>query len=81
MSDFTDAPSMQIFGPHRGRPARAEAPSLTVTVRLSPDERSRVIQAAELSGQSLTQFVRDVCVAAADEVVKELSDVHGFRTT
>ena len=52
------------------RPNRAEAPSTNLHVRLSPDERERVDQAAKANHQTTSQFSRDALVTAADECLE-----------
>jgi uncharacterized protein (DUF1778 family) len=65
-------PSMLILGGHgrRGRRPRAEAPGKPLTTRLSPAERKRVKKAARLNRQSLSDFVRDAIVTAADDCLE-----------
>lgn len=52
------------------RPIRAEAPSAPLPVRLSPDERSQLNQAARVNHQTPSQFVRDALAAAAAECLE-----------
>jgi uncharacterized protein (DUF1778 family) len=52
------------------RPIRAEAPSASATVRLSPDERSQLNQAAAVNHQTPSQFVRDALATAAAECLE-----------
>jgi len=51
------------------RPLRKEAPSVPTAVRLSPDERERVEQAARANHQSLSQFQRDALLDRADQLI------------
>ena len=53
------------------RPARAEAPSTPLPVRLSPEERDRVRQAAEANRQTVSQFARDALVTAAEDCLEK----------
>jgi uncharacterized protein (DUF1778 family) len=52
------------------RPIRAEAASVPSTVRLSPDERTRVELAAKANNQTMSQFARDALVTAASECLE-----------
>jgi uncharacterized protein (DUF1778 family) len=52
------------------RPNRAEAPSRDFHLRLSPDERERVDQAAKLNRQSSSDFGREALVTAADDCLE-----------
>jgi len=52
------------------RPPRAEAPSRPVPIRLSPAERTRVLQAARVNHQTVSGFLRDAIVTAADECLE-----------
>jgi len=61
------------------RPARAEAPSLPTTTRLSPAEHRRVAQAAAVNHQSVSQFSRDALMDAAEECLAEHREA--FRPT
>lgn len=58
------------------RPARAEAPSAPLPVRLSPGERQLVEQAAKANHQNTSQFARDALVTAAAECLE-----HPIRNT
>lgn len=49
------------------RQKRAEAPSRPVPIRLSPQEKSLAREAAELCGQTLSDFCRDAIVTAVAE--------------
>lgn len=53
------------------RPARAEAPSKPVPVRLSPAERQRVEEAARVNHQRFAEFARDALVTAADDCLED----------
>lgn len=50
-----------------GRQARAEAPGVPTTTRLSPSERERVERAAKVNRQSLSDFQRDALLDRADQ--------------
>lgn len=65
-------PSMMILGgrSRRGRKPRAEAKGRPLTTLLSPAERERVKQAARRNHQSVSDFVRDAVVTAADECIE-----------
>ena len=52
------------------RPTRAEAPSLPLTTRLSPDERQQVNQAAAVNHQTPSEFARDALASAAAECLE-----------
>jgi uncharacterized protein (DUF1778 family) len=52
------------------RPRRAEAPSQPVQVRLSPEERVRVDEAARVNHQTRSEFLRDAAVTAAEECLE-----------
>lgn len=60
-------------GHHRGRPPRAEAASEKISTRLSPSERSRVIEAARQNHQTLSEFQRDACLDRADQTLPDRS--------
>lgn len=51
-------------------PPRAEAPRTPFRVRLSPDERAFVQEAAKANHQSMSQFMRDALVTAASECLE-----------
>ena len=53
------------------RPVRAEAPSAPMPVRLSPDERDRLNQAAAANHQTPSAFARDAVVTAAAECLEK----------
>jgi uncharacterized protein (DUF1778 family) len=53
------------------RPTRAEAPSVPLTIRVSPIERERLEQAARVNRQSLSQFSRDVLLDEAEECLEK----------
>lgn len=52
------------------RPSRAEAPSMPVPIRLSPEERQQVRLAAKVNNQTTSQFARDALVTAAAECLE-----------
>lgn len=52
------------------RRARAEAPSTPTTMRLSPAEHDRLVEAARLNRQTLSQFARDAIVTAAEDCLE-----------
>jgi uncharacterized protein (DUF1778 family) len=52
-----------------GRPARNEAPSAPIAVRVSPAERERIERAARENHQSLSQFQRDALLDRADQTL------------
>lgn len=52
------------------RPARAEAPSQDFHLRLSPDERARVDQAARANHQTSSDFGREALITAADDCLE-----------
>jgi uncharacterized protein (DUF1778 family) len=52
------------------RPIRAEAPSACATVRLSPDERAQLNEAAAANHQTPSQFARDALASAAAECLE-----------
>jgi uncharacterized protein (DUF1778 family) len=52
------------------REHRAEASTADFHVRLSPDERDRVAQAAKANHQTASQFARDALVTAADDCLE-----------
>ncbi len=54
------------------RPARAEAPSLPLHVRLSPAERKQVERAARANHQTVSDFARDALSEAADDCLEPL---------
>jgi len=56
---------------HVSRPNRAEASSKNLHVRLSPDERARVDEAAKANHQTTSQFSRDALVTAAAECLDD----------
>lgn len=63
--------SMMIYGGSRGgRRARAEAPSIVQSVRLSPAERARVEEAAAVNRQRVSEFARDALVTAAEDCLE-----------
>ncbi len=63
-----------------GRSSRAEAPSLPFTVRISPDERQRVDEAAKANHQTTSEFARDALVTAADDCLDDPTSVrHNAR--
>lgn len=65
-------PQMLVFGPKRGRRPRAEAAAGTaLRTRLSPAERERVETAAKLNHQTLSEFMRDALVTAADDCIED----------
>lgn len=49
---------------------RAEAPSRPVPVRLSPAERDRLLEAARVNRQTVSQFARDALLTAADDCLE-----------
>ena len=48
-------------------PLRAEAPSVAICARLSPEERARVDAAARLGHQTVSEFTRDALMTRADD--------------
>jgi uncharacterized protein (DUF1778 family) len=64
---------MLVFGPRRGRRPRAEAPSSPLLTRLSPAERDRVKLAAAANNQSVSEFMRDALVTAAEDCLESNS--------
>jgi uncharacterized protein (DUF1778 family) len=52
-------------------PNRAEAPSVAISIRLSPDERDRVNQAAQANRQTPSDFARDALITAADDCLEK----------
>lgn len=52
------------------RKPRAEAPAQPVRVRLSPAERERVLEAARVNHQKLSEFARDALVTAAEDCLE-----------
>ncbi len=50
-----------------GRELRADAPSRTKTVRLSPEESRRLKLAASVHGQRPSEFIREAIMDLADE--------------
>ena len=54
----------------RGRPFRAEAPTVRQTIRLSPAELKRVKIAASTNYQTPSQFVRDAILTAAEDCLE-----------
>jgi uncharacterized protein (DUF1778 family) len=50
---------------------RAEAPGRQFSIRLSPDERAKLVKAAALHRVPVGEFVRDVAVSAAVEYLDE----------
>ncbi len=57
-------------------PARAEARSTPLSVRLSPLERARVHAAARVNHQTTSQFARDALVTAAAECLEAIRTTH-----
>jgi uncharacterized protein (DUF1778 family) len=55
----------------RGRRPRAEAPAEPFRIRLSPEERRRVGEAARVNQQSLADFARDALVTAAEDCLDD----------
>jgi len=53
------------------RPTRGEAPSTPATVRLSPEEKARILTAAKINHQNVSQFARDALVTAADDCLED----------
>jgi uncharacterized protein (DUF1778 family) len=53
------------------RQARAEAPGVPMTTRVSPSEKERVERAARANHQSLSDFKRDALLDRADQVLDE----------
>jgi uncharacterized protein (DUF1778 family) len=68
-----DDPGMLIV--RRGRPYRAEARSEMVRVSLSPAERARVQVAASTNYQTVSQFMRDALVTAAEDCLEDLGPI------
>lgn len=57
------------------RPRRAEAPSVPFTLRLSPEEKERLKQAARANnGQLPSDFARDAILTASEDVLED--DTH-----
>ncbi len=54
----------------RGRPTRAEAPSVPKRIRFSPAELEACARAARLNGQNLANFVREAALEAAADCVE-----------
>jgi len=54
----------------RGRPARAEAPSIPKTIRFSAAGLKRISDAARVNGQKPSDFARDAIVTAADDCLE-----------
>ena len=52
------------------RPIRAEARSVPLPIRLSPEERSQLNQAARANHQTPSQFARDALASAAAECLE-----------
>ena len=48
-------------------PLRAEAPSVAICARLSPEERARVEAATRLMRQTVSEFTRDALMTRADD--------------
>jgi uncharacterized protein (DUF1778 family) len=59
------------------QPRRADEPSGVLTLRISPEERDLLKQAARANFQTLSDFVRDVATNAASEQLEEQSDDEG----
>lgn len=62
------------------RPRRAEAASEVMTLRVSPEERERLRQAAKANLQKVSDFLRDVALDAASETLDESSDDEESRS-
>ena len=52
-------------------PTRAEAPSYPMPIRLSPNERARLQEAAKVNHQTPSQFARDAIVTAAEDCLED----------
>jgi len=52
------------------RPIRAEALSVPLPIRLSPDERAQLNEAAAVNHQTPSQFARDALASAAAECLE-----------
>jgi len=52
-------------------PLRSEAPSKTVSLRMSPEEQDKLRRAAESNHQNPTEFARDAIVNAAEAALGE----------
>jgi uncharacterized protein (DUF1778 family) len=63
-------PQMIVLPHRRGPRLRAEAPTFPVPVRLSPAERERVRVAAQVNFQTVSQFIRDAVVTAAEDCLE-----------
>lgn len=70
---MTDPQMLIVGGRRRGRPPRAETKGRPLRVRLSPAERQRIEQAADVNGQNLSAFMRDALVTAADDCLESNS--------
>lgn len=57
----------------RGRPLRAEAPSVPVVIRFSPAELDRIKRAASVNRQDKSEFARDAIVTAAEDCLESNS--------
>ena len=57
-------------------PPRAEAPSTPFHVRLSPAERERVKEAAQINRQTPSQFARDALLTAAEDSLEDRQQPH-----
>lgn len=61
-----------MIGGRRGRPYRAEGPTVRHSVRFSPAELHRVKIAASINYQTPSQFIRDAIVTAADDCLENV---------
>jgi uncharacterized protein (DUF1778 family) len=72
MSAPNAEPSITFLG-RRGRATRSSAPSRPLSVRLAPEELARVKTAAEANHQSVSTFLRDAFLTAAEDTLDPIS--------
>jgi uncharacterized protein (DUF1778 family) len=56
------------------RPPRAEAPSVSVHIRLSPLELRRAAEAAQRNHQQVAAFIRDAILNAAADCLEPMPE-------
>lgn len=61
-------------------PRRTDEVSGVITLRVSPEERQRLRQAAAANYQKVSDFLRDVALDAAAEQLEERPDESGSET-
>jgi uncharacterized protein (DUF1778 family) len=70
---MADNINLVIVGGRRGPKPRAEAKSHVRAVRLSPQELIRVNRAARANHQTVSDFLRDAAVGAAEDCLEDNS--------